>query len=41
MEEALSSILGLKAHMGLHKKTKEDLVPAAGGFRGGVRQPGI
>lgn len=27
MEEALTRILGLKAHMGLHKKTKEDLVP--------------
>lgn len=27
MEEALTRILGLKAHMGLHKKAKEDLVP--------------
>ncbi|MBO5303591.1 MAG: beta-hexosaminidase [Lachnospiraceae bacterium] len=29
MTEALMRILGLKAHMGLHKKEKEDLVPAA------------
>ncbi|MBO5372273.1 MAG: beta-hexosaminidase [Lachnospiraceae bacterium] len=29
MTEALTRILGLKAHMGLHKKAKEDLVPAA------------
>lgn len=28
MTEALTRILGLKAHMGLHKKTKEELVPA-------------
>ena len=28
MTEALSRILGLKARMGLHKKTKEELVPA-------------
>lgn len=27
MKEALTRILGLKAHMGLHKKTKEELVP--------------
>ena len=27
MEEALTRILGLKAHMGLHKKAKEDLCP--------------
>ncbi|MDO4331475.1 MAG: glycoside hydrolase family 3 N-terminal domain-containing protein [Eubacteriales bacterium] len=27
MEEALSRILGLKAHLGLHKKAKEELVP--------------
>ncbi|MBO5460657.1 MAG: beta-hexosaminidase [Ruminococcus sp.] len=27
MTEALTRILGLKAHMGLHKKAKEDLVP--------------
>ena len=27
MNEALTRILGLKAHMGLHKKTKEELVP--------------
>ena len=27
MTEALTRILGLKAHMGLHKKSKEDLVP--------------
>ena len=29
MTEALSRILGLKAHMGLHKKAKEELVPAS------------
>lgn len=29
MTEALTRILGLKAHMGLHKKAKEDLVPTA------------
>jgi len=29
MVEALTRILGLKAHMGLNKKTKEELVPAA------------
>ena len=29
MTEALTRILGLKAKMGLHKKAKEDLVPAA------------
>lgn len=28
MTEALTRILGLKAHMGLHKKSKEELVPA-------------
>lgn len=28
MEEALRRILGLKAHMGLHRKAKEELVPA-------------
>ncbi len=28
MTEALTRILGLKAHMGLHKKAKEDLVPS-------------
>ncbi len=28
MTEALTRILGLKAHLGLHKKAKEDLVPA-------------
>lgn len=27
MEEALTRILGLKAHLGLHKKDKEELVP--------------
>lgn len=27
MNEALTRILGLKAHMGLHKKSKEELVP--------------
>ena len=27
MTEALTRILGLKAHMGLHKKAKEDIVP--------------
>ena len=27
MEEALKRILGLKAHMGLHRKAKEELVP--------------
>ncbi len=27
MTEALTRILGLKAHLGLHKKTKEELVP--------------
>lgn len=27
MEEALTRILGLKAHLGLHKKSKEELVP--------------
>lgn len=27
MEEALTRILGLKAHLGLHKKAKEELVP--------------
>ena len=27
MTEALTRILGLKAHMGLHKKAKEDMVP--------------
>lgn len=29
MTEALTRILGLKAHMNLHKKTKEELVPSA------------
>lgn len=29
MTEALTRILGLKAHMGLNKKAKEDLVPSA------------
>ncbi|MBR5545809.1 MAG: beta-hexosaminidase [Clostridia bacterium] len=29
MTEALTRILGLKAHMGLHKKAKEELVPAS------------
>lgn len=29
MMEALRRILGLKAHMGLHKKAKEELVPSA------------
>ncbi len=29
MTEALTRILGLKAHMGLHKKNREELVPAA------------
>ena len=29
MTEALTRILGLKAHLGLHKKAKEELVPAA------------
>jgi len=29
MTEALTRIIGLKAHMGLHKKAKEELVPAA------------
>lgn len=28
MTEALTRIIGLKAHLGLHKKAKEDLVPA-------------
>lgn len=28
MEEALRRILGLKAHMGLHRRAKEELVPA-------------
>lgn len=28
MKEALTRILGLKAHLGLHKKAKEELVPA-------------
>lgn len=28
MTEALTRILGLKAHLGLHRKSKEDLVPA-------------
>lgn len=28
MTEALTRILGLKAHMGLHKKSKEELVPS-------------
>ena len=28
MEEALTRILGLKAHMGLHKATQEELVPS-------------
>ena len=28
MTEALTRIIGLKAHMGLHKKAKEELVPA-------------
>jgi len=28
MNEALTRILGLKAHMGLHKKAKEEIVPA-------------
>ena len=27
MNEALTRILGLKAHMGLHKKAKEEIVP--------------
>lgn len=29
MTEALTRILGLKAHMGLHKKAKDELVPAS------------
>ena len=29
MTEALTRILGLKAHMGLHKKAKEEIVPTA------------
>ena len=29
MNEALTRIIGLKAHMGLHKKTKDELVPSA------------
>lgn len=32
MTEALTRILGLKAHMGLHKKAKEELVPSAAGL---------
>lgn len=33
MTEALTRILGLKAHMGLHKKTKEELVPGVEALR--------
>lgn len=32
MTEALTRILGLKAHMGLNKKAKEDIVPSAAGL---------
>ena len=34
MEEALERILGLKAHLGLHKKAKEELVPAPEALEG-------
>ena len=34
MEEALERILGLKAHLGLHKKAKEALVPAPEALEG-------
>ena len=36
MTEALTRILGLKAKMGLHKKAKEDLVPAAEALQGAI-----
>ncbi|MBQ7826232.1 MAG: beta-hexosaminidase, partial [Clostridia bacterium] len=35
MTEALTRILGLKAHMGLNKKAKEEIVPAAAPALGG------
>lgn len=34
MTEALTRILGLKAHLGLHKKAKEELVPAPDALAG-------
>lgn len=33
MQDALTRILGLKAHMGLHRKSKEQLVPSEGAMR--------
>jgi beta-N-acetylhexosaminidase len=39
MTEALTRILGLKARLGLHKKAKEDLVPAPEEVQAGLRKP--
>ena len=39
MTEALTRILGLKAHMGLHKKAKEDLVPQPELLETALRKP--
>ena len=39
MQEALTRILGLKAHMGLHKKAKEALVPGAETLPGVLGEP--
>lgn len=39
MNEALTRILGLKAKMGLNKKTKEELVPGPEGLQSALRKP--
>ncbi len=39
MTEALTRILGLKAHLGLHKKAKEDLVPSPEAVAAGLHKP--
>ena len=39
MTEALTRILGLKAHMGLHKKAKEELAPSAEALPGVLQNP--
>lgn len=39
MTEALTRILGLKAKMGLHKKSKEELVPSAESLAEKLRKP--
>ncbi len=39
MKEALTRILGLKAHMGLHKKAKEDLAPPADALAAVLQNP--